>query len=147
MFAPITQKPKSQSTKHDVKQDWEKFTARPSSSLTGARCCRGSRTPRPRFSSDHEGYQSRQPTVRKSRKLSLGPGTFSACCGQKPETDAIAAGRRPDRRRCMKRWKYLEESKSQKGSPRIPLKSEPGNWDVELNLGKRMAPQVGLEAT
>jgi hypothetical protein len=25
MFAPITQKPKSQSTRHNVKQDWEKL--------------------------------------------------------------------------------------------------------------------------
>src|ERR1700694_5653317 len=46
------------------------FTARPSSSLTGASCCSGSRTKRLRFSSDREAYQSRQPTVGKSRKLS-----------------------------------------------------------------------------
>jgi hypothetical protein len=68
--------PKSQSTKGDVKQDWEKLYARPSSSLTGASCCSGSRTQRLRFSSDHEVYQSRQPAVGKSRKLSVGPCAF-----------------------------------------------------------------------
>jgi hypothetical protein len=39
MFAPITPRTKSPSTKHEVKQDWEKLYRRPSSSLTGASCC------------------------------------------------------------------------------------------------------------
>jgi hypothetical protein len=39
MFAPITPRTKSPSTKREVKQDWEKLYRRPSSSLTGASCC------------------------------------------------------------------------------------------------------------
>ena len=75
MFAPITQEPTAQQKRDESSKIGRSFTARPSSSLTGASCCSGSRTQRPRFSSDHEVYQSRQPTVGKSRKLSLGPCT------------------------------------------------------------------------
>ena len=93
------------------------FTARPSSSLTGASCCSGSRTQRPRFSSDHEAYQSRQPTVGKSRKLSLGPCTFWARCGQEPETDAIAAGKR-SAPTILKSWMTIGMKREPKRKPK-----------------------------
>ena len=76
MFAPITREPRARAQSVMSSKIGRSFTAPPSSSLTGASYCNGSRTQRPRFSSDHEVYQSRQPTVGKSRKLSLGPCTF-----------------------------------------------------------------------
>jgi hypothetical protein len=76
MFAPDHPRAKSQGTRHDVKQDWEKLYRVAIVESDRASCCSGSRTQKPRFSSDHEVYHSRQPTVGKSRKLSLGPSTF-----------------------------------------------------------------------
>jgi hypothetical protein len=79
MFAPITPRTKSPSTKREVKQDWEKLYRAAIIESDRSKLlqrCNGSRTQMPRFLSDHDVCQSRQPTARKSRKLSLGPCTF-----------------------------------------------------------------------
>jgi hypothetical protein len=70
--------PKSQKTEHkrDVKQDWEKLYRTAIIESDRSKLQHRVETQVPRFSSDHEVYQSRQPTTGKSRKLSLGPCTF-----------------------------------------------------------------------
>ena len=68
MFAPITQEPKARAQSVMLSKIGKGFTAPQSSSLTGASCCSGSRTQRPRLSNDHEVYQRRQPTVGKEQE-------------------------------------------------------------------------------
>ena len=68
--------PKSQSTRGEVKQDWEKLYRAAIIESDRSKLQHRVETQVPRFSSDHEVYQSRQPTTGKSRKLSLGPCTF-----------------------------------------------------------------------
>jgi hypothetical protein len=67
MFAPITPEPKDRAQGMTLSKIEKSFTA-PPSSLTGASCCRGARTQKPRFSSDHDVYRSRQPTIGKEQE-------------------------------------------------------------------------------
>jgi len=81
MFAPNHPRAKSPIAKREVKQDWEKLTARPSSSLTGASCCNRSRTQMPRFLSDSDVKLAGQQTER-AESYHSGRAHFEVAAGK-----------------------------------------------------------------